>query len=171
MKIGEEKYDIAKKMAIFSLIWSTLIGITWGLILNLFVSNIANIFTKEESSRAVLEKFLIVWSWVMPFDMLWPCICTLFKLVDKVFLNSILTVATWCIIPPLFTYYGLFLSDIGGMVTIYCWIPTLLLSDGIGFFLIFFTTDWHKIPKLLINKNDKLGNADQNDIELHLLEN
>lgn len=171
LKIGEGEYDIAKKIAIFSLLWIIIISVIGGILLNIFVSNIASIFTQVESNKEVLERFLTVWSWIVPFDMIWPCFCALFKLVDKVTANSIITVITWLVIPPLFTFYGLFLSDIGGIASVACWLPTLLICDGISFFIIFFATDWHKIPRLLINSSDKLENIDPNNIELNLLEN
>lgn len=148
LKIGEQQHEVARKMSVVFLIWSLVISLVWALILGFFSSSIADLFTQLENNKKMVQEFVIVWGIISPMDVLWPCFIVIFKLINKTVICNMLSICTWVIIPPTFTYIGLFLLDMGGIASVYCYYPTMIISNGIAVFIIYFATDWNKIPSL-----------------------
>lgn len=75
----------------------------------------------------------------------------------------------WGIIPPVFTYLGLWVWNIGGSSCIWCWYPTLIVSIIFSSIVCFGCIDWNKIPKLATNEDAAVEIPEQDGLEAKLV--
>jgi len=75
----------------------------------------------------------------------------------------------WGIIPPVFTYLGLWVWQIGGCSAIYCWYPTLIISIVFSSIVCFGCIDWEKIPKLATNEDAAVEIPEKDGLETKLV--